>query len=207
LRVQAGAEQVRRFLKEGLWSEVPASRWIFGRVVSLLQFAIITAEGFVRDRLLLHASALTYFTMISLIPIFAIVVSIAASLGIDGHFADGLVEKLAAGAPGLQESIVSQIKAADFKALGGIGAALVFVLTVLGLSNVEGAFNSIWAVKKHRSSGRRFPVYPAIIVHVPLMATGLSPPSGLQRAGSRQPLLEYVLVYTVDLTRSQNLHC
>ncbi|MBW2715193.1 MAG: YihY family inner membrane protein [Deltaproteobacteria bacterium] len=191
MKVQEGAEQVRRFLREGLWSEVPTSRWVVARAVSLLQFAIMTAEGFVRDRLLLHASALTYFTMISLIPIFAIVVSIAAAIGIDSDFADGLVEKLAAGAPGLQESIVSQIKAADFKALGGIGAAIVFVLTVLGLSNVEGAFNSIWGVKKHRSWSRRFPDYLAILVVVPLMATGLSLATGLQSEWLVQRLLEY----------------
>jgi len=191
LKVQEGAAQVRRFLREGLWSEVPTSRWVVARAVSLLQFAIMTAEGFVRDRLLLHASALTYFTMISLIPIFAIVVSIAAAIGIDSDFADGLVEKLAAGAPGLQESIVSQIKAADFKALGGIGAAIVFVLTVLGLSNVEGAFNSIWGVKKHRSWSRRFPDYLAILVVVPLMATGLSLATGLQSEWLVQRLLEY----------------
>jgi len=202
LKVQAGTAQVRRFLKEGLWSEEPASRWIVARAVSLLQFTIMTAEGFVRDRLLLHASALTYFTMISLIPIFAIAVSITAAIGIDSNFADALVEKLAAGAPGLQESIVAQIKAADFKALGGIGAAIVFVLTVLGLSNVEGAFNSICGVKKHRNWGRRFPDYLAILVVVPLLATGLSLATGLQSEWLVQRLLEYEvfsLVYEMGL--------
>jgi membrane protein len=191
VKVQAGTEQVRRFLKEGLWSEVPSSHRVVSRAVSLLQFAIMTGEGFVRDRLLLHASALTYFTLISLIPVFAIVVSIAAAIGIESDFADGLVAKLAAGAPGLQESIVSQIKSANFKALGGIGAALVFVLTVLGLSNVEGAFNSIWGVKKHRNWGRRFPDYLAVLVVVPLVATGLSLATGLQSEWLVQRLLEY----------------
>ena len=191
MKVQAGVVRIRRFLKEGLWSDEPASRWIVARAVSLLQFTIMTAEGFVRDRLLLHASALTYFTMISLIPIFAIVVSIAAAIGIDSDFADALVEKLAVGAPGLQESIVSQIKAADFKALGGIGAAIVFILTVLGLSNVEGAFNSIWGIKKPRSWSRRFPDYLAILVVVPLLATGLSLATGLQSEWLVQRLLAY----------------
>jgi membrane protein len=190
MKVQGGTQQIRRFLKEGLWSEQPASRWIVARAVSLLQFAMMTAEGFVRDRLLLHASALTYFTMISLIPVVAIVVSIAAAIGIDSDIADSVVEKLAVGAPGLQEKIVSQIRHADFKALGGIGAAIVFVLTVLGLSNVEGAFNSIWGVKKHRRWSRRFPDYLAILVVVPLMATGLSLATGLQSEWLVARLLE-----------------
>jgi len=202
VKIQAGAEQVRRFLKEGLWSEVPASRRVVSRAVSLLQFAIMTSEGFVRDRLLLHASALTYFTLISLIPVIAIAVSIAAAIGVDADFAEGLVAKLAAGAPGLQERIVSQIKSANFKALGGIGAALVFVLTVLGLSNVEGAFNSIWGVKKHRNWSRRFPDYLAILVVVPLVATGLSLATGLQSEWLVQRLLQYAVfseVYEMGL--------
>jgi membrane protein len=202
VKIQAGVERARRFLKEELWSEEPASRWVVARAVSLLQFASMTAEGFVRDRLLLHASALTYFTLISVIPVFAIVVSIAASIGIESSFADGLVEKLAAGAPGLQENILSQIKSANFKALGGIGAAVVFVLTVLGLSNVEGAFNSIWGVKKHRNWSRRFPDYLAILVVVPLGATGLSLATGLQSEWLVQRLLQYEffsLVYELGL--------
>jgi len=202
VKIQAGTAQIRRFFKEELWSEEPASRWIVARAVSLLQFAIMTAEGFVRDRLLLHASALTYFTAISLIPVFAIVVSIAAAIGIDSSFADGLVEKLAAGAPGLQDRILSQIKSANFKALGGIGAAIVFVLTVLGLSNVEGAFNSIWGVKKHRTWSRRFPDYLAILVVVPLMATGLSLATGLQSEWLVQRLLQhetFAFVYEMGL--------
>ena len=202
MKGRAGTARIRRFLKEGLWSEEPASRWVVARAVSLLQFAILTAEGFVRDRLLLHASALTYFTMISLIPIFAVAVSITAAIGIDSDFADALVEKLAVGAPELQESIISQIKAADFKALGGIGAAIVFVLTVFGLSNVEGAFNSIWGVKKHRNWGRRFPDYLAILVVVPLLATGLSLATGLRSEWLVQRLLEYEmfsLVYEMGL--------
>jgi membrane protein len=202
VKIQAGTEQIRRFLKEGLWSDEPASRWIVARAVGLLQFASMIRKGFVRDRLLLHASALTFFTMISLIPILAIAVSIAAAIGIDSDFADGLIKKLAAGAPGLQESIVSQIKAADFKALGGIGAAIVFVLTVLGLGNVEGAFNSIWGVKKHRSWGRRFPDYLAILVVVPLLATGLSLATGLQSEWLVERMLEYEMfsiVYEMGL--------
>jgi membrane protein len=56
---------------------------------------------------------------------------------------------------------------------------------------VEGAFNSIWGVKKHRNWSRRFPDYLAILVVVPLMATGLSLATGLQSEWLVQRLLEY----------------
>jgi membrane protein len=152
---------------------------------------MLTANGFVRDRLLLHASALTYFTVISLIPIFAIVIGIASAIGVDSDFAAGIVAKLAAGAPGAQQFILEQIRSADLKAVGGIGAAIVFVVTVLGISNIEGALNTIWGVKKHRSWGRRFPDYLAILVVIPLLATGLSVATGLKSPWLLQRLSQY----------------
>ncbi|HXV37098.1 MAG TPA: YhjD/YihY/BrkB family envelope integrity protein [Myxococcota bacterium] len=200
--MHAHAAQIRRFLKHELWSEEPASRWIVTRAVRLLQFAILTAEGFVKDRLLLHASALTYFTLVSLIPVFAVAVSIAAAIGVESDFAEALVAKLAAGAPALQASIVAQIRAADFKALGGIGAAITFVLTVLGISNVEAAFNAIWGVTKRRSWSRRFPDYLAILVMIPILATALSLATGLRSEWLMSRLLEHELfarVYELGL--------
>jgi membrane protein len=188
---QSVVQRVRSFLDEGLWAEEPPSRWVVVRAVGLLQFAMLTAQGFVRDRLLLHASALTYFTVISLIPVFAIVIGIASAIGVESDFAAGFVEKLAAGAPGAQQFILEQIGSADLKAMGGIGAAVVFVVTVLGISNIEGAFNTIWGVKKHRSWGRRFPDYLAILVVIPLLATGLSVATGLKSPWLLEQLIQY----------------
>ncbi len=202
MRIQIVVERIRRFLNEGLWAEEPASRWVVARAVGLLQFAMLTARGFVRDRLLLHASALTYFTMISLIPIFAIMIGIAAAMGVESDFAAGIVEKLAAGAPGAQQYILEQIGSADLKAMGGIGAGIVFVVTVLGISNIEGAFNTIWGVKKQRSWGRRFPDYLAILAVIPLLATGLSVATGLKSPWLLQHLRQYEtfsLVYELGL--------
>ena len=79
------------FLREELWDpsfrrQRQSKSWSFGLVSSalgVLQFFVMTAEGFVRDQLLLRATALSYFTVLSLIPIIAIVVAIAGAIGID----------------------------------------------------------------------------------------------------------------------------
>lgn len=183
-------ERARVFLNEGLWASEP-SRWIVARAVGLLQFAVLAAEGFVRDRLLLQASALSYFTVVSLIPVFAIVIGIAAAIGVDSSFADRIVTEIAAGAPDTQHRILGLIRGANFKALGGIGAAVVFVMTVFGISNVERAFNTIWGVHKARSWGRRFPDYLAILVIVPLMGAALSVATGLKSEWLLQQLFEF----------------
>ena len=98
-KIQKRVGEFRGFLRGGLWTDPSTSRWLVARAISLLQFAVMTAEGFVRDRLLLQAGALSYFTVISLIPIIAIAIAIAAAIGIDSSFAEQIVDKVAAGAP------------------------------------------------------------------------------------------------------------
>ena len=53
--------RARTFLSEGLWRHEFEPRTWTARGAALLQFAIMVGEGFVRDQLLLRASALTYF--------------------------------------------------------------------------------------------------------------------------------------------------
>ncbi len=166
---------------------------LLDRALGPLRFAVMTAEGFVRDQLLLRATAMSYFTVLSLIPIIAIVVAIAGAIGIDSAFEEKIVESIAAGVPAAQALIIDLIRNAKFSALGGVGAAVLLLTTVMGISNVERSFNSIWRVKKARSWGRRFPDYLAILIVVPLLGAGLSIATGLKSPWLVEQLLEFPL--------------
>ena len=76
--VGAWLERAQRFITVDLWSAEPEQRSQLG-VVRLLQFSIMVGEGFVRDKLLLRASALTYFTVLSMVPLLAVAVSIVGA--------------------------------------------------------------------------------------------------------------------------------
>src|SRR5437870_2010104 len=127
-------------------------------------------EGFVRDRLLLRASALSYFTVISLVPLLAVVVAIANAVGIGSQsFVDWLVGMIAAGAPGAAQPIRGLVERVDFTGFGTLGGAVLFVTTVLGLGTVEGTLNDIWGVPSGRGFARRFADYLAVLVVAPLL--------------------------------------
>jgi membrane protein len=140
-----------------------------------LQFAVMIGEGFVRDRLLLRASALSYFMILSLIPLVAVAVAIVGSLGVSENLAQMIVKVIAAGSPEAQKQIVGLIEGASFAGLGTLGAVALFLTTVLGISNVERALNAIWGVPRQRTWARRLPDYLAVLVVAPLMlGTALS---------------------------------
>ena len=154
MSVAGWIQRGRSFVTEGLWSEdEPHSRLV---VVRVLQFGIMVVEGFVRDRLLLRASGLAYFTVLSVVPMLAVAVSIAGAVGVGGEdFVDWVVGTLAATSPKAQSTIRELISGASFGGLGALSAVTLFLTTVLAISNVETAFNSIWGVAQSRSLGRR----------------------------------------------------
>jgi membrane protein len=162
-------DRARTFVTVDLWSAEPppgSER----RLVRMLQFAIMVGEGFVRDRLLLRASALTYFTVLSMVPLLAVATSIAGAIGVGSEgFLEPVLNAIAAGSPEAHEKIRARIENANFAGLGTLGAAVLFVTTVLAISNVERALNEIWGVRQARGWSRRFPDYLAVLIVGPLL--------------------------------------
>jgi membrane protein len=162
-------ERARDFVTVELWRSQPERRSQLG-VVRLLQFSIMVVEGFVRDHLLLRASALAYFTVLSVVPLLAVAVSIASAVGVGSRdFVDWVVGTLAAVSPEAQAQIRELVAGANFTGLGTLSAVVLFLTTVFAISNVEKAFNGIWGVAQARGLSRRFSDYLAVLVVAPLL--------------------------------------
>lgn len=186
--------RTRSFLAVGLWSAEPQQRARLS-AVRLLQFSIMVVEGFVRDRLLLRASALAYFTVLSVVPLLAVAVSIVGSIGVGTQqFVDWVVQTFAAGSPAAQADILALVRSANFASLGSAGAAVLFLTTLLAISNVESAFNGIWGVAEARSWNRRLSDYLAVLVIGPVLGgVGLSLSTSMHNPWLQERLLRLPL--------------
>jgi len=189
-------DRVQAFWHTDLWRFEAAPGSLGARALSTLRFCVMVGEGFVQDHLLLRASALTYFMVLSLVPLLALVIAILGSVGVGGHLIESLVakvvEQLAAGSPEAQTKILELISHVNFGALGTVGAASLFVTTILGITNVERSFNAIWGVSQNRPWARRLPDYLAVLIFAPLLAgTGLSLAGTLGNPTAVEKLIEY----------------
>ena len=119
----------------------------------------MVVEGFVRDRLLLRAPALAYFTVLSVVPLLAVAVSIAGAVGIGTEtFIDWVVQHLRGRQPeraGRRSWRWSSD--ANFAGLGTVGAAVLFLTTVLAIGNVESA------LQRHLGRRRVAQLEPALL--------------------------------------------
>jgi membrane protein len=189
--------RAQQFVRDELWEAQPEPRTAAARALAVLQFGVMIGQGFVKDHLLLRASALTYFTVLSIVPLLAIMISVADAVGVTGNFAEMVVDRLAAGSPEAKENILPLVEGANFGALGTLGAAMLFLTTVLGISNIERSFNEIWGVKQVRTWARRFPDYLAVLIVAPILAgVALSLATTLQSQAAVQKLLEVPLFTT-----------
>ncbi len=138
--------------------------WIRLRDHPLLLWAQRTGRGFRQDHCLVHASALTYATLLALVPLLAVLLAMLKGAG----FGDNLRPFLLGRFPVLGAEIIDQLLAyinrANTQAVGGIGLALLLLSAWTMLSNIENALNHIFCVSRARGYVRRAGEYLSMLV-------------------------------------------
>ncbi len=173
--------QLIRFFQVGIWEIKTEGEFrpklLFYEVMKKL---ILAVRFFTAKRVTSQAAALTYNTLLAIVPILAVVFAIARGFGynkyIEVWFRDAFSSQPQAAEIiiGFVNSYLVHTKSGIFLGVG----LLVMLYTVLMLvSNVEQTFNEIWQVKKQRSLFRTFTDYLAMIFLVPILivlSSGLS---------------------------------
>jgi membrane protein len=184
-------DRARRFFAEDLWAVDRDADSVRARGARVLQLGVMIVEGFLRDQLLLRASALTYIAALTLIPLLVVVVSILNGLGVSDRVVMWMVNQVAVASPDAASTILEVVKQASLGTLGTLGAGLTFITTVLALRHAEGTLNDIWGVRRGRTWLRRLADYLLVIVVVPLiLSVAFSLETTLQSASVVSRLLE-----------------
>ncbi|MCP4691236.1 MAG: YihY/virulence factor BrkB family protein [Desulfobacterales bacterium] len=137
-----------------------------------LRIIILTIRDFHKDNCILRASALTFYSLLSVVPVVAMAFGIAKGFGFEKMLEKELLEKF----PG-QEDIISQVimfansylETTRGGMIAGVGMALLFWAVIKVLGHIEASFNAIWLVEKSRSFGRRFSDYLSIMLLGPVL--------------------------------------
>ena len=166
-------ERARSFIFRDLWQIDLRPRTLTASLVRLLQFAVMVGEGFVRDRLLLRASALTFMTALSAIPLLVVVVALVGLVGGQESLVDFAVSELTAVSPEANRWIISRIQEVHIGSLGTMGGATLVLSAILALRHLESTLGDIWGVRQNRSWPRRFADYLAVLVVAPIL-TGIA---------------------------------
>lgn len=168
--------QIRAFsdrAQREIWHHDPEESIVLRVLRAIAQLIALTVRGFQADRLLLRASALTYVTALSVIPMLGVVFAILGLVGGDETIVDFLIEQLTTVAPEVRDTVRGYVGNLDFASFGTIGGAIVFGTAIFALRHLEQTMNDIWGVQSSRSWARRFSDYLAVLVVAPI-STGVA---------------------------------
>lgn len=169
------AMTVWTFVSTGLWSDPRRTWWI-----KILRTVNLSVQSFLSRDIQTQACAMTYRTMLAVVPALALLLAIGRGFG----FASIVQEELLSIFPAQQrainvmlnfvESYLSQASEGVF-----VGVGLLFLIWTLIslLSNVEDTFNLIWGQKDGRSIWRKVSDYTAMLLILPILmicASGLN---------------------------------
>ncbi len=165
--------QVIRFFETDIWRMATDDKSPVARLaVDILKKVLLAVRFFTAKRVMTKASALTYSTLLAIVPILAVVFAIARGFGynkfIEVWFRDAFSSQ-----PQAADIIIGFVNSYLVHTKSGVflGIGLLFMLyTVLMLvSNIEDTFNEIWQVKKSRSVFRTFTDYLAMFFLFPIL--------------------------------------
>ncbi len=168
------------FLQHDLWRiDLVHNSKLHAFGVEALRVTHLVLKGVKEDHCMLHASALTYATLMALVPLLAIVFSISRAIGFTS--AKEWVLDSAQAMPDLIpffEQIIDVVEKVDMSGVSSIGGVLLLYIIFKLLSGIEESFNQIWGVQSSRSIADKIRNYLSVLVIAPalmLISTAATP--------------------------------
>lgn len=166
-------KKIKAFLQNDAWKiraeSLPRKQYIFLRLFRIFS---LSARLFNEHNCALRSAALTFYALLSIVPVAAMAFGVAKGFGLELALERQLIAKF----PIQKEALVHIFAFANnllFRTRGdliaGIGVALLFWSVVNVFSNIERSFNDIWRVKRGRSLERKFSDYLSAMVVCPLL--------------------------------------
>ena len=161
-----------KFITIDIWrirlKDLPRKKSFF---IKQLRTILLAMRGFDEDKCLLRASSLTFYTLLSVVPVVAMAFGIAKGFGFEAYLEKELYERL----PG-QETILLQVVDFAHKLLentkggmiAGIGVVLLFWAVMKLLGHIESSFNEIWEIRNSRTIVRKISDYISITLISPI---------------------------------------
>jgi membrane protein len=169
-------KRIIKFIKEEVWmvelTHYPKFASFF---IRQLRIILLAMRGFQKNRISLHASGLTFYSLLSVVPVLALAFGISKGFGFEEHlekFIRGLFaerEDLRAVADYIIQFANNMLLNINGGFIAGVGLIVLFWTVMQLLGNIENSFNAIWDIKKSRPMVRKFSDYLSIMLIAPIL--------------------------------------
>jgi membrane protein len=167
-----------RFFTQDIW-KVDADRLSTPKrwAMRYLKILLLSLRSFSDDRASVRAAALTLYSLLSIVPVLALLFGIAKGFGLEAKLEDWLLSHFPEQEALLQQAVVfarRMLNSTQGGVVAGAGVAFLIYSVVMVIGNIEKTFNHIWSITKPRPLGRKLSDYLSLILVGPFMVVGAS---------------------------------
>ena len=169
------ATTLYNYLTTGIWSDPRRTWWI-----NVLRVVNLSVKSFLNRDIQSQACALTYRTMLAVVPALALLLAIGRGFGMQDLLQSELYKLFPAQHMAITYAmnfIDSYLKQSSEGLFVGVGIVFLLWTLISLIGNVEDTFNLIWGQKNGRSIWRKLSDYTAMLLILPILmicASGLS---------------------------------
>jgi membrane protein len=142
-----------------------------GLLLKQLRIFSLSIQGFNEDKCLTKATALTFYTLFSIVPIMALAFALAKGFGFEKTLQKQLMENYGDYSDVLSKAFIyadSLLATTKGGVIAGFGVLLLFWSVMKLLVNIENSFNEIWEIQRGRTWLRKVTDYLTIMIISPL---------------------------------------
>ena len=164
---------ILRYLTTDIW-RIPseANQGVRHLLIETFKKLYLAVRFFIDKDVMAAASALTYSTMLAIVPILAVVFAIARGFGFNKYIEEWFLSTLSS-QPQAADVIVGFVNSYLVHTHSGVilGIGLVFMLwtVIMLIHNIETTFNQIWQVSRQRPWSRKLTDYVAFFFFAPIV--------------------------------------
>jgi len=153
-------------------------------------FLVAVGRRFYNDQCLVFASALAYTSLLSIVPLFAVMFAVLKGLGVQHRLEPILLSRLSL-TQETTDSIIGYIDHTNVSTIGALGAVALLLTVVSVLGSIEASLNHIWRVTQGRATWRKITDYLSVVMLTPfLLLAAVAITSSLQARRVLDSLLE-----------------
>lgn len=168
--IERTSNEVKRHFSETIWMRNAMDAPFHVRLWrGFWRLHYLIGYGFLKDQCIIRAAALTFTTILSIVPFLAVAFSISKGFGLQNS--DTMrtwILQVTAGRPEVADKIIEYIDRTNVQALGWVGVATLLFTVLSMVGTIEKAFNTIWNVQKGRTTWRRVTDFFPVIVFGPM---------------------------------------
>ena len=167
--------RLKNFFREDIWAlEMEELSRAKARFIKYIKVLIITIKTYNQQKIGPQAVALSFFSVMAVVPFMAIVFAITGGLGLSdwlkelvySNFTEGTTQQVIETVMNFSQNIINTARSGWV----GLFNALLFLWIIFRLMvGVEVAFNNVWMVHKSRSIVRRVSNYIIILLLSPFV--------------------------------------